>query len=169
MPSHPEAIQAAYDARFEGQDAAQEYNASHILVETEEAATAIKAEIEAGADFADTARERSTGPSGPNGGQLGWFGTGAMVPSFEAAVIALEVGEVSAPVQTQFGWHVIILNETRVQERPTLEEIRAELEEEVRNAALEAHVNALAEAADVDRSGAEGVDPSVLQNSSLFE
>lgn len=165
----PAAIEAAYDARFEGAEAQEEYNASHILVETEEAAAAIKAEIDAGADFAATAREKSTGPSGPNGGQLGWFGTGAMVPSFEAAVISLEVGEVSAPVQTQFGWHVIILNETRVQERPALEDIRAELEEEVRAAALETHVDALAEAAQIDRSGAEGMDPAVLQDTSLFE
>lgn len=165
----PAAIEAAYDARFEGAEAQEEYNASHILVETEEAAAAIKAEIDAGADFAATAREKSTGPSGPNGGQLGWFGTGAMVPSFEAAVISLEVGEVSAPVQTQFGWHVIILNETRVQERPELEDIRAELEEEVRAAALETHVDALAEAAQIDRSGAEGMDPAVLQDTSLFE
>lgn len=165
----PAAIEAAYDARFEGAEAQEEYNASHILVETEEAAAAIKAEIDAGADFAATAREKSTGPSGPNGGQLGWFGTGAMVPSFEAAVISLEVGEVSAPVQTQFGWHVIILNETRVQERPELEDIRVELEDEVRAAALETHVDALAEAAQIDRSGAEGMDPAVLQDTSLFE
>lgn len=166
---NPAAIEAAYNARFEGAEAQEEYNASHILVETEEAAAAIKAEIDAGADFAATAREKSTGPSGPNGGQLGWFGTGAMVPSFEAAVISLEVGEVSAPVQTQFGWHVIILNETRVQERPALEDIRAELEEEVRAAALETHVDALAEAAQIDRSGAEGMDPAVLKDTSLFE
>lgn len=165
----PAAIQAAYEARFEGAEAQQEYNASHILVETEEAAAAIKAEIDGGADFAATAREKSTGPSGPNGGQLGWFGTGAMVPSFEAAVIALEVGQVSDPVQTQFGWHVIILNETRVQERPALEEIRAEIEDEVRTAAIDARVQELESAATIDREGADGVDPAVLKDLSLVE
>jgi len=165
----PEAIQAAYDARFEGAEAAQEYNASHILVETEDAAAAIKAELDEGADFAATAREKSTGPSGPNGGQLGWFGTGAMVPTFEAAVIALDVGEVSAPVQTQFGWHIITLNETRVQERPTLEAIRGELEEDVRNAVIEAHVESLAAAAQIDRTGAADVDPALLKDLSLVD
>ncbi|MFL4469328.1 peptidylprolyl isomerase [Tateyamaria armeniaca] len=166
---NPVAVQSAYQARFEGAEQAQEYNASHILVETEEAALAVKEEIENGADFAATAREKSTGPSGPNGGQLGWFGTGAMVPSFEAAVIALEVGEVSAPVQTQFGWHVIILNETRVQERPTLDQVRPEIEEELRAAALEARIEELSADAEIDQSGAEGVDPAILKDLALVQ
>ena len=165
----PAAIQAAYDDRFANETPAQEYNASHILVETEEAAKAVKTEIEEGADFAATAREKSTGPSGPNGGQLGWFGTGAMVPSFEAAVIALEVGEVSDPVQSQFGWHVIILNETRIPDLPTLDEVRDELEAEVRDAALTAYVEELTAAAEVDQSGAEGVDPALLKDLSLVD
>jgi len=165
----PEAVQAAYEARFADAEAKEEYNASHILVETEEAAQAIKAEIESGADFAATARERSTGPSGPNGGQLGWFGTGAMVPSFEAAVIALEVDEVSDPIQTQFGWHVIKLNETRVLERPPLEEVRAELEDEVRTVAVDAHIAELEAVADIDQSGATEIDPALLKDVTLVE
>ncbi|MEP1353861.1 MAG: peptidylprolyl isomerase [Tateyamaria sp.] len=163
------ALQDAYEARFEDAEAAEEYNASHILVETEEAAQAIKEEIEGGADFAAVAREKSTGPSGPNGGQLGWFGTGAMVPSFEAAVVALEVGEVSAPVQTQFGWHVIILNESRVQERPTLDAIRSELEEGLRATALEARIEELTVGAKIDQTGAEGVDPAVIKDLTLVD
>jgi len=166
---NPVAVQSAYEARFEGAEAAQEYNASHILVETEEAAQAVKEEIENGADFAATARDKSTGPSGPNGGQLGWFGAGAMVPSFEEAVIALEVGEVSDPVQTQFGWHVITLNETRVQERPSLDEIRPEIEEGLRTAALEARIEELTADAEIDQSGAEGLDPSILKDLALVE
>jgi len=165
----PEAIQTAYDARFEGSEPTREYNASHILVETEEAAKAVKEEIEGGADFAATAREKSTGPSGPNGGQLGWFGTGAMVPSFEAAVIALEPGQVSDPVQTQFGWHVIILNETRVQEQPPLESMRQELEGELREAALDAYITELETGATIDQSGADGIDPALLKDLTLVE
>jgi len=165
----PEAVQAAYDARFEGTAPAEEFNASHILVETEEEAQAIKADIEGGADFAATAREKSTGPSGPNGGQLGWFGTGAMVPSFEAAVIALEVGEVSDPVQTQFGWHVIKLNETRVAANPSIEDIRAELEGEIRDAAVEAYVEELTAGAQIDQSGATDLDPVLLRDLTLVE
>jgi len=165
----PAAIEAAYEARFESFAESREYNASHILVKTEEAAAAIKAEIDGGADFAALAREKSTGPSGPNGGQLGWFGPGAMVPSFEAAVATLEVGEVSDPVQTQFGWHIITLNDTRVKERPTLEEVRAELEDEVRTSALDSRVEELSASAEIDRSGAEDVDPAVLKDLTLVE
>ena len=165
----PTALQAAYETRFENEEAAEEYNASHILVETEEAALAVKEEIEGGAEFAAVAREKSTGPSGPNGGQLGWFGEGAMVPSFEAAVIALEVGEVSAPVQTQFGWHVIILNETRVQERPTLEDVRAELEDGLRSTALEARIEELTAEAEIDQTGAEGIDPAIIKDLTLVD
>lgn len=165
----PEAVQAAYDTRFEGVADTTEYNASHILVETEEAALAVIEEINGGADFAETAKVRSTGPSGPNGGQLGWFGTGAMVPSFEAAVIALEVGAVSAPVQTQFGWHVIILNDTRVKERPTLEEVRGELEEDVRAAAIEARLEALTAEAVIDKPDLMDVDPALLKDLTLVD
>ena len=120
-----------------------------------------------GADFATTARESSTGPSGPGGGSLGWFGTGAMVPAFEAAVIALDVGTISEPVQTQFGWHVIKLNETRQAEAPTLEDVRTELEQQVRNAAVTTALEALTGQGNVDQSGAEGVDPGILSTLTL--
>ncbi len=165
----PEALEAAYEARFAGQEAGEEYNASHILVETEEQALAIKADIDGGADFAITAREKSTGPSGPNGGSLGWFGPGMMVPSFEAAVIALDVGEVSNPVQTQFGWHVIILNEVRETALPDLEAVRPELEEQLRTDAVNARIEVLREAATVDQSAAEGVDPAIIKDLELLE
>ena len=164
-----EAIQAAYDAKYEDVTPQEEYNASHILVETEEEAKAIKAEIDGGADFAATAREKSTGPSGPNGGQLGWFGAGAMVPSFEAAVISLEIGEVSDPVQTQFGWHVIVLNETRTPDAPTLDEVREELLQDVRDTAVEEYVASLTADAQIDQSGAADVDPAVLSDLGLVE
>ena len=76
------AIQEAYNARFAGAEPGTEYNASHLLVETEEEALAAKARVDGGEEFADVAREVSTGPSGPNGGNLGWFGDGQMVPAF---------------------------------------------------------------------------------------
>ena len=164
-----EAIQAAYKDKYEGVTPQEEYNASHILVATEEEAKAIKDELDAGADFAATAREKSTGPSGPNGGQLGWFGAGAMVPTFEAAVIALEVGEVSEPVQTDFGWHVIILNETRTPDAPTLDEVRDELLQDVRDKVVEEYVASLTDAAQIERTGATDVDPSVLSDLSLVD
>lgn len=164
-----DAIQAAYNARFADAEPTQEYNASHILVETEEEALALKAELDAGADFTSAAKEKSTGPSGSNGGALGWFGKGAMVPSFEAAVADLAVGAISAPVKTQFGWHVIILNEARNASAPTLDEVRPELEGALRESALSAAIEILREKADVDQSGAEGIDPKVLSDISIVE
>ncbi|CUH23346.1 putative parvulin-type peptidyl-prolyl cis-trans isomerase precursor [Jannaschia seosinensis] len=166
-PLDDDEVQAIYDARFSDADAQTEFNASHILVETEEAAREIVAELESGADFAELARERSTGPSGPNGGELGWFGPGMMVPEFEAAVTELEPGEISAPVQTQFGWHVVKLNEMRDAEAPSLEALRPEIEAQLRNERLEAEIAQLMEAAEVERAGVD-VDPSAMRDDSLF-
>ena len=162
-------VQAAYEEQYVNQEQGEEYNASHILVDTEEAAKAIKEELENGADFAEVAREKSTGPSGPGGGSLGWFGKGMMVPSFEAAVIALEPGAISDPVQTQFGWHVIKLNETRKTEAPALETVREELELQQRQLRVQKRIEEITAEAQVDRSGAEGIDPSVLKNVDWLE
>ena len=164
-----EALQEAYNTRFADAIPAQEYNAAHILVETEEEALAIKTDLDGGADFAATAKDKSTGPSGPNGGSLGWFGKGAMVPSFEAAVIELDIGAVSAPVKTQFGWHLIILNETRNGSAPTFDEVRPELEGEIRQSAMTAVIDSLREEANIDQSGAEEIDPSILSDLSVVE
>ena len=164
-----EALQEAYNTRFADAIPAQEYNAAHILVETEEEALAIKTDLDGGAGFAATAKDKSTGPSGPNGGSLGWFGKGAMVPSFEAAVIELDIGAVSAPVKTQFGWHLIILNETRNGSAPTFDEVRPELEGEIRQSAMTAVIDSLREKANIDQSGAEEIDPSILSDLSVVE
>ncbi|MGC1260641.1 MAG: peptidylprolyl isomerase [Jannaschia helgolandensis] len=167
-PVSDEALQAAYDAEYGNMETQPEFNASHILVETEEEAQALIEALDGGADFAELAQEKSTGPSGPNGGQLGWFGPGMMVPEFENAVAGMEPGEVSAPVQTQFGWHVIKLNETRDQDIPELDEVRAELEAMVRNAAVEAEVDRLTGEADISRTEVE-VDPALIRQTDLLE
>jgi peptidyl-prolyl cis-trans isomerase C len=164
-----ETVQSAYAARATNFAGAEEYNASHILVPTEEEALAVIADLEAGADFAAVAQEKSTGPSGPNGGQLGWFGSGAMVPSFEAAVIALGVGEVSEPVQTQFGWHVITLNDVRTQDMPPIDTLRPELEAELREAAVSARIEALTEAATIENADTSEIDPEILKDLSLVQ
>jgi len=168
-PLDEDAVKAAYEEQYASQEQGDEYNASHILVETEEEALAIKEELDNGADFAEMAREKSTGPSGPSGGSLGWFGKGMMVPTFEAAVVEMEAGAVSDPVQTQFGWHVIKLNETRKSEAPSLESVREELELQVRQTRVQEHIETVTEAADVDRSASEGLDPSVLKNLEWLE
>jgi len=164
-----EALQAAYDARYESAEAETEYNASHLLVETAEEAEAAKARVDGGEDFAEVAKEVSTGPSGPSGGALGWFGAGRMVTEFEDAVKNMAVGDVVGPVETQFGFHVIKLNETRVAEAPTLEEVRQELFGEVQEAAIQARLAELIANTDVDRPEAEDFDPELLNNLDLLE
>ena len=163
-PVSDEEIQAAYDEQYANAEQGEEYNASHILVETEEEAKAIKQELDGGADFAALATEKSTGPSGPSGGSLGWFGAGMMVPAFEEAVADMEPGAVSDPVQTQFGWHIIKLNEKRTAEAPALDTVREELDLQIRQTRVQAAIEELTAEAEVDRSGAEKVDPTVLNN-----
>ncbi|MGI9368564.1 MAG: peptidylprolyl isomerase [Ruegeria sp.] len=164
-----EAIQAAYDAQvanFVGND---EFDASHILVKTEEEANTIKAQLDEGADFAELAKEKSTGPSGPNGGSLGWFGKGMMVPEFEQAVLGLEKGQVSAPVQTQFGWHVIKLNDQRMTQAPALADVREEVATVVRQDAVQAKIEELTEQGEVERPEIEGIGPEVLRQLDLIQ
>ncbi|MGR3761213.1 peptidylprolyl isomerase [Roseobacteraceae bacterium NS-SX3] len=160
-------LRAAYEERYSDGDGGDEFNASHILVETEEQAKAVKEELDAGADFATLAKEKSTGPSGPNGGQLGWFKKGQMVPEFEGAVLDLRSGEVSDPVQTQFGWHVILLHERRKSAAPDFDAVKDEIASELRNQAVEDRVNALTAAADIQRPEIEDFDPAVLKDLSL--
>ena len=164
-----EAVQALYEQTYLQGEATEEFNASHILVATLEDAEAIIVDIEGGADFAEVAQEKSTGPSGPNGGSLGWFGPGMMVPEFQTAVESLEVGEVSVPVQTQFGWHVIKLNEKRVEEAPALETVRAELEERISQQVVGDRIEELTEAAEITRTAKEDVDVSIIDNLELLE
>jgi peptidyl-prolyl cis-trans isomerase C len=157
-------LRAAYDAEFANVAPGEEYNAAHILVETVEEALAIKADLDAGADFAETAREKSTGPSGPNGGDLGWFGTGRMVPDFEAAVIALEPGDISDPVQTQFGWHVILLRETRPVSAPEFETVRGQLLQRLQGEAMDAYVSGLTQEATIDRPDLSAIEPDTIRS-----
>lgn len=145
-------IQAAYAEKYADFEGQQQFNASHILVATEEEAQALIEALEGGADFAELAQEKSTGPSGPNGGNLGWFGLGQMVPPFEAAVTSLEVGAISAPVETQFGFHVVKLNDTRTTEPPTLEEERAVLSQAINEGRTEEALKAIQDEATVVRA-----------------
>ena len=164
-----EALTALYDSRFGSAEPEAEFNASHILVETEEEALAVIARLDDGADFATTAQEVSTGPSGPSGGELGWFSMGMMVAEFEAAVAELEVGAISAPVQTQFGWHVIKLNDTRDTPIPELDAVRQELVSEIQEQAVTEALESLTESAEIVRAEDLGLDPAILQNLDLLE
>lgn len=160
------AIQAAYDAKYADGFGGDEFRAQHILVETNEEALALKAELDGGGDFSQLAKDKSTGPSGPNGGDLGWFGLGRMVPEFEAAVVDLAPGGVSDPVQTQFGWHLILLNEKRKSAAPELVQVREELAGELRQKAIEARIDDLLNESTVEKFQTE-IDPSILENIDL--
>ena len=162
-------IQKIYDVDYAQAESGGEFNASHILVETEEAALALVTALQGGADFAELAKEKSTGPSGPDGGQLGWFGAGMMVPPFEQAVQGMQVGAVSAPIETQFGWHVIKLNESRTMAAPALTEVRGEIEMQLRQQAAEAHIQALISNADVTRMAEGDINPALLLNQDLLD
>ena len=163
------ALQAAYDARFKDAAPQTEYNAAHILVADEAKAKELLAELEAGADFAELAKTNSTDTgSGAAGGDLGWFGLGMMVKPFEEAVVAAEVGKVAGPVQSDFGFHLILVKETRVAAQPTLDDIRDELATEIEQQAIEAHVTEVTAAAAVETPG-EGIDPALLGDLSLLD
>lgn len=161
-------LHAAYVDRYDAAIPDQEFDASHILVATREEAVLIIGLLDDGADFATVAREQSTGPSGPNGGNLGWFGKGQMVPTFEEAVLKLAVGEVSPPVETQFGWHVVKLNNLRNLKVPTLDEIRPQLVMELQQTAVEDEIQRLTNDAEVARTEVD-IDPSVIRDVSLFD
>lgn len=139
-----EAIRAAYDTFVAGFTPVEEIHARHILVASKEEADAVKAELAAGKAFEIAAMEKTTDPSGKQtGGDLGFFGKGQMVPEFEAAAFALEPGQVSEPVQSQFGWHVIKLEEKRMSPPPSLEQMTPQLGQQVMYDAFDASVLSL--------------------------
>lgn len=162
-------LQAAYDARFKDLKPGTEYSAAHILVESEEKANDLKKQLDGGADFAALAKANSTDTgSGANGGDLGWFGLGAMVKPFEDAVVAATVGKVAGPVKSDFGWHLILVKETRAAAQPTLDDLRDELATEIEQKAVEAHVKTLTDGATIEKPGI-GIDPALLTDLTLLD
>jgi len=163
-----EAVQAAYEKEYVDIKHETEYKASHILVKTEEEAKALIAELNGGADFAALAKERSTGPSGVSGGDLGWFIGARMVPEFGEAVATMELGAISEPIKTQFGWHVIKLFETRDEQPPALEDVRAKIEDKLKGPAITAAIKRLEAAATITRT-TDGIDPSIVRQTDLLK
>jgi peptidyl-prolyl cis-trans isomerase C len=160
-------VQAAYDAQIASFQPQPEFNASHILVDDEAKANALKAEIDGGADFAEVAKANSADGSAASGGELGWFGAGQMVPEFEAAVQTATPGTVVGPIKTQFGWHIIKLNETRESSAPPLDQVRPQIEDQLRQEALQARLAALKAEATVDRPDT-GLPPAAIRESDLL-
>lgn len=144
-----EDIKKAYDERVT-KLASKEFNARHILVKKEDEAKKIIKELQDGADFAKLAKEKSTGPSGSNGGSLGWFKAQTMVPAFANAVKAMKKGEVSKePVKTQFGYHIIKLEDSRDAKLPALESLKPQLKRVIAQQKMLAYMKELKKTADI--------------------
>lgn len=123
------ALKAEYDTQVSEVADVKEYKASHILLTTEDEAKAVIEELGKGGVFAEVAKEKSTGPSGPQGGDLGWFNPQSMVPEFSKTVEGMKKGEITQQaVKTQFGWHVIYLEDVRSPEPPAFEDVKQQLE-----------------------------------------
>ena len=149
-----EKLKAAYDAFTPP----VETEASHILVATKEEADAVIAQLQGGADFAELAKEKSTGPSGPNGGALGYFTAERMVPPFSQAAFSLEPGSITqTPVQTQFGWHVIKVTNRRQAPKPPLEQVRGALSLQAQEQVLDSVLTELKAAAKIEKRSLEEV------------
>jgi len=137
-------VKSAYDAYVKDFKPVEEVHARHILVATEDEAKVVKAELDAGKPFEVLAMEKTTDPSGKqNGGDLGFFQKGMMVPEFEAVAFTLEPGKISDPVKSQFGWHIIKVEEKRMSSPPPMEQLAQQLSQQVMMQAFDDNVAAL--------------------------
>lgn len=156
-PVPQDEVRAAYDtwaAEFEASGAGEEVHARHILVLSEEEARDVVGRLEAGEDFAAVAAETSVDPSGLQGGELGWFRHDDMVPEFADAAFALEPGATSAPVQSPFGWHVIVVEERRTAPTPAFEQLAPQFETQIVEERIYGRIDALREDAEIEILGA---------------
>ncbi len=135
----------------------EEVRARHILLKTEKEARAVIAELKNGADFAELAKKKSIGPSSAQGGDLGYFAKGRMVPEFSRAAFAMKKGEVTqTPVKTQFGWHVIKVEDRRVAAAPSFEEVKKELSANLAREIGGAYLNGLRDKAKIEKFNLDG-------------
>lgn len=150
-------VREAYDQMKADSEGDEEVRARHILVETEDKARELIAELEEGADFATLATEHSTGPTATRGGDLGYFTKESMVPEFSEAAFNAEVGTyLNDPVETQFGWHVIFIEDKRLQEVPPFEDVEQAMQSQLNQRALTQLVEGLREGADIQKFTLEG-------------
>jgi peptidyl-prolyl cis-trans isomerase C len=144
-------LHAEYDTAVSQMDK-NEYHARHILVATKDQAEQVIKKLKSGAKFEDLAKTLSTDTgSKNNGGDLGWFTTSRMVQPFAAAVKALKKGEISPPVQTQYGWHVIQLEDTRDASPPPFDQVKPQITDAVMRKKLQAYVETLKKQAKIDK------------------
>jgi peptidyl-prolyl cis-trans isomerase C len=136
----------------------QEVHARHILVETEDEAKAVKAELDKGADFAELAKKKSKDPGASDGGDLGFFTKEQMVPEFSEVAFKLDPGKISDPVKSQFGWHIIKVEEKRARKAPDFEQVKAQIENYVTRKAQADYVAKLRTEAKVERMDQPAAD-----------
>jgi peptidyl-prolyl cis-trans isomerase C len=146
-----EAMKKVYEDASKQITGEQEVHARHILVETEDEAKAVEEELKKGADFAELAKKKSKDPGASDGGDLGFFTKDQMVPEFSAVAFALEPGKISDPVKSQFGWHIIKVEEKRNRKAPDFEQVKAQIETYVTRKAQADYVAKLRETAKVER------------------
>jgi len=146
-----DAMKKVYEDASKQISGEQEVHARHILVETEDEAKAVEEELKKGADFAELAKKKSKDPGASDGGDLGFFTKDQMVPEFSAAAFALEPGKISDPVKSQFGWHVIKVEEKRNRKAPDFEQVKSQIETYVTRKAQADYVAKLRETAKVER------------------
>lgn len=152
-----ESLRKRYDKAIADSGAGEEAHAKHILVETEDQAKAVIADLDKGGDFSALAKQHSTDPGGADGGDLGWFAAEQMVPEFSQAAFALTPGSYSKqPVKSQFGWHVILLLEKRAAEPPAFEQLRDQLASEMTRELITKKLEALRAGAKVQRFAPDG-------------
>src|SRR5437879_2251557 len=146
-----EAMKKVYEDASKQITGEQEVHARHILVETEDEAKAIAEDLKKGADFAELAKKKSKDPGASDGGDLGFFTKEQMVPEFSTVAFALEPGKISDPVKSQFGWHIIKVEEKRARKAPDFEQVKGQIETYVTRKAQADYVAKLREAAKVER------------------
>ena len=163
-----ELVNSAYKNLINELKGSLEYNASHILVKEEDQAKTIRKDIDNGKNFEALAKEHSIGPTGKNGGNLNWFDLASMVPEFSTALMVLSEGDVSQPVQTKFGWHIIKLNETREKKIPEFKKIEAQLRQNLRQKKINDYLKSLTENSEINFVG-ENINPNEITNIQLLE
>ncbi|WP_031335940.1 peptidylprolyl isomerase [Rhodopseudomonas sp. B29] len=154
-----EAMKKVYDDAAKQISGEQEVHARHILVETEDEAKAIEAELKKGADFATLAKSKSKDPGASDGGDLGFFTKDQMVPEFSAVAFKLEPGQISDPVKTQFGWHIIKVEEKRNRKPPSFDQVKPQIEQYVTRKAQSDYVNQLRQSAKIERMDQPAAKP----------
>jgi peptidyl-prolyl cis-trans isomerase C len=147
-----DAMKKVYEDASKQTAGEQEVHARHILVETEDEAKAVAEELKKGADFAELAKKKSKDPGASDGGDLGFFTKDQMVPEFSTVAFALEPGKISDPVKSQFGWHIIKVEEKRNRKAPEFEQVKAQIETYVTRKAQADYVAKLRETAKVERT-----------------